>query len=154
MVVKNVVLDKEELLKLIEEAKGFVDSYDAENRRTPQHRYDYGSIDAVALRLLEQQEQVVATGISLNIRDVHLHVQRGYLGNEGILWMSEPGRTYTYLLPDFKGTTVARFVYSLGEIVIDRARNGLPELKAIMLPNTVAFARRTQEVVQPYLSKR
>ena len=143
-------LDKERLLEFIETAKELAGYYDAENGKSPRTPYHYGSVDAIALRLFEQSEGFVAIGITLRGNNVNIHGRRGYLSADGILAVTP--NTITYALEDFKGTTVARFVTSLCDVLTTRATNGHIELREIMVPKVLGYARRTREEVRRYTS--
>jgi len=143
-------VDKSRLLEVIGEARELVRRYDAENAKSPRTRYDYGSVDAVALRLLEQQEGFITVGVTLRGNNVNVHGHRGYLAASGVLIADS--QTVTYRLEDFRGTTVARFAHSLCDVLVQRATNGNPDLKELIQSNIAAYAKRTQEEVKQYMS--
>ncbi len=45
------IINKQQILALLNEARELIPFYDAENQRNPKTIYDYGSVDQIALRL-------------------------------------------------------------------------------------------------------
>ncbi len=150
---KCIQLDKETLIEYLTIARELTELYDKENSKTknPDDWYPHGGVDAVALRLIEQEHGIVPVNIKLRQGDVNLMVRTGYLSTCGIVYV-EPV-TETVILKDFTGTTMARFVDRICDIIYERATNGNKELRDIMVPNVASYAARTKREVQPYLSK-
>ncbi len=150
---KCIQIDKEILLEYLLEARQLVRLYDNENRKTANkdEKYIHGGVDAVALRLLEKGLGIVPANIKLRHGDVNLLVHNGYISDCGIIYTVP--ETQTIILKDFTGTTMARFVNSLCDLLYERATNGNEELRAVMVPNIASYATRTKREVQRYLSK-
>ncbi len=148
----DLILAKARVLELLDEARTLKGLYDAENRRHPETRYNYGgSVDAIAWRLLEKQDRVVFVGVRPYGRDVHARAVCGYFGNAGNYLDLDPERgTRTYVLKDFSGTTVSRFAASLCKVLEERVGN--EALRGhLEATRTRAEASRTRMEVEPYL---
>ncbi|MBI2101133.1 hypothetical protein HYT53_00815 [Candidatus Woesearchaeota archaeon] len=146
---KDNVINRDELKTFLEEARILKRLYDEENQRNPASFWNYGSVDKIMLRLIEDEKGFVAIGIKLHGDDIKVVGRFGHLSpNEQILYV-ENG-TIEYLLKDFEGSTVSKFATSLSRIVDHRYDHGIPELKAIMLPNAKAFSARTRQEASSY----
>jgi len=143
-------LKKQQVLALLKEARELIPFYDRENQRHPESHYDYGTVDDVALHLLESRDKVIITGIKLNGEKITVSAQEGYANSRGELLYVGPG-TKTYFLEGFKdSTTVARFANSISQ-VMDRRANSKTELSTIVTANMSGHARRTQRELRPLL---
>src|SRR3989338_5906577 len=136
-------LDKEKLLRLLDEAKELKVFY---------HKggfFDYGSIDEIALRLLERRETFVTIGIKARGNQAKIYGRICYPGSENFI--ATDSQTMEYVLDGIKGTTIARFVYTICEVVTRRVNNGNEELRAIMIPNAKALSNETMRYISLYL---
>lgn len=147
---KDNIINGEELKIFLREAKALVALYDEGNRKNPHNFYNYGSIDKVMLRLLEDRKGFITIGIKLYGDDIKILGRVGHLSADGRFLFAE-NQTVEYRLKDFEGgTTVSTFAKSISEIVGERHDSGIPELREIMLPNAKAYAARTRQETSPY----
>ena len=143
-------IGKKHVLMLLQEARELIPFYDRENRKHPEWHHDYGTVDDVALHLLESREGVIITGIKLNGEKITLSAQEGLANSKGELLYVGSG-TKTYFLDGFKeSTTVARFANSISQ-VMDRRANSKTDLSTICTGNMSGHARRTQKALQPLI---
>ena len=148
MTTRPTHLNKDRVLGLLDEARTRIEYYQRENEEHPKKVYLPGSVDQVALRLLEDQEGFVAVGVHFRGNNVNLHGRVGHLHPSGVMYV-EP-ITVTYVLKDCRGTTVARFIDSICDVVSGRALNGNPDVRAIMMDGAVASAKKTKGYVAGY----
>ncbi len=141
-------LYKQDIVDLLEEARALIPFYEKENRIHPETEYRYGTVDEVALDLLERRRGVFVTGIKLNSGNITIHAQAGRVSSGKLVWSEST--TFTYVLEAFTGTTVARFTYSLCDILTRRATNGDNYLKGKMMGNVSAYSARVRQEVGPH----
>ena len=144
---KNCHLDKNRVLGFIEDAKGLIKGYDRENELHPNTHYDYGSVDEVALNLMEREHDFILIGVTLRGDDIHLHGRPGRVLPDGSMY-AYPS-TITYVLQDFTGTTIARFAHTLCDVLCSRANSENDALRQLMM--SPSYARRTRKELQAYL---
>ena len=137
-----VVLTRDDLNELYAEAALLVEQYDRSG-------FKYDSVDTVALDLFERSFGLVVIGCSLNNNDVHIHARRGHVNGCGIVYVLSD--TETVNLKGFVTKEVAKFAHSLCDLVIGRVNNGLPDVQNLMLPNAIAYAKRTQREVSQHI---
>ncbi len=147
--VNEMHLDKEKLLELLDESKELKALYDTANRNGAP--YNYGSVDEIALRLLERREFFVTIGIKAHHKSAKIYGRVCYPGSDGFIVTD--GQTVEYVLDGIQGTTIARFVRSICDIINHRVNNGNPEQKEMMIFNAKAYSNRTREHIAPYLPK-
>lgn len=139
----SIYIDKKQLLGYLEEAKGIIKYYEKEGHQ------GWGSVDEVALRLIESAHSVFFTGIKLNGQDLTLHAREGRLDSRGQIEWKGPF-SYTYVLKDFRGgTTISRFADSICEILFGRFKN--PELA--QMGNPGSYVTRTRRAIAPHAER-
>jgi len=150
MADKEHVLDKDRLLELMGTARERIVVYDEANRQNPRDPILHGTVDEVALEVLERSDHFVTTGVKLNGDRAKIVGQRAYPGGDGFIVLD--GETLEYVLPGFRnGTTVSKFIESICHVVSARVDHGSEELRQAMMPNAKAYASRTLREITPYV---
>ncbi len=146
----SVYIEKKDILKLLDRADEIIPYYERENRRNPAGKFDYGSRDEVALRLLESDYGVFVTGIKLRGDDIVLSSREGHLlSNEAPEYVGL--NSFNIRLPVFKdSTTISRFADSVQAVLKRRAGKG-SDLACLMMAGVEEFASRTKSKLQPQL---
>ena len=142
-------LDKKKLRELLNEANELKALYDEANRNGT--HYNYGSVDEIALRLLERREFFVTIDIKAHYHSAKIYGRVCYPGSDSFIALD--GQTVEYVLDGIQGTTIARFVRNVCDIINQRVNNGNSELKEIMASNAKAHSNRTREYIKPYLPR-
>ena len=136
---------------LLSDARELTKRYRQENKRNPRDHYEPGTIPEIALGLMERDKGVIMVGIQLNHGDIHLHGTEGTILPDGEV-ISIP-QTHSYVLENFRDPVVAGFAADLCKILTARAKNGNPDLKAIMAGNVPGRAGRTLRELQPHIRR-
>lgn len=143
----NIHLDKNGLLSLLGDARELVAFYDVANRANPKNHHNYGTVDTVALNMLEKQTGRFVIGVKLHGEDVRVHMQEGAIMPDGTA--IAVGDTHDYLLQGFQNsTTVNRFARTVCDVVDSRAIH--PEVKTVMIGNARAYASRVKQELGKY----
>src|SRR3989344_6254484 len=100
MADKEHVLDKDRLLELMGTARERIVVYDEANRQNPRDPILHGTVDEVALEVLERSDHFVTTGVKLNGDRAKIVGQRAYPGGDGFIVLD--GETLEYVLPGFR----------------------------------------------------
>jgi len=145
MASKENYLEKQNILKLLEEARELREAYDAENKRNPQGFYKHGSVDNIAIRLMERRDGIFFTGIKLHGEDAVLYAHEGSVADSGELLFNLPG-SEVYTVANFRGTTVARFILTLCEVI--ESRRSIKGTSEFVAPH--AHASSTKKIVHHY----
>ena len=81
MANNHMHINKSTLLELLDEARELKSEYERQNGRGLRHRYESGSVDEIALRLLERRENFITVGVNSdtvnNIANWKLHYNIG-----------------------------------------------------------------------------
>lgn len=147
--LKDNQLDKKTLLCSIRNARELKSFYDAENKRNPKWHYDYGGVDEIALRQIEKKNGVIVVGIKRNQNRVNMFVIKGAMTDNGeVYYLSN--ETTTYSLLGYEGTTIARFVTSVCDILVERAGYVDPVLQNYIRPN-ISASLKTKKGISDFL---
>ena len=164
--MNGYVLGKEDILVLLDYAKKVQSHYEAKQPKKKSHEtangglgltnqlkyWDevYASTDEMALRVLEKRGGFVTTGVTIRGDNVKLRGTIGMVEHDGNVFSGNG--TLDITLEDFAdSTTLSRFGLAVCDVVERRVNNGNPKVKAIMMPNAVAFARNTREEINSYI---
>jgi len=140
-------ITKYRVLELLDDARTLVELYDIENKRNPRQRFDYASVDAVALRLFEREENCIVTGIQSG-RDNFLYIQ-ARVGKIGKDWINGGSGDVSYVIKDMRGTTVATFLYGLCDVI--ERRKSDQRLSSILSPDISQTIPRARTLLRPYI---
>ena len=144
MSAKQNHIGKDEILQLLQQTQEIIPFYE---RSGFNFRAYYPAVDQLALRLFEQREGVIVNGVTLRGDNINVHCVVGSLSTyDTELWVGT--ETRTYVLENFRATTVARFAESICDVLTRRANNGLSGV--MMDPNVGSYVTRTRKEVRPY----
>ena len=145
----TIQLGRDEVRAMLADARNLQAHYDAANKANPKGHYNYGSVDEIALRMLEREGGFVTIGVKLHGasgEDVKLQGRSGFLMPDGTAIPTNG--TVDYLLKGYDRASVRGFIEAVCDVVDNRVDHGSSEVRAMMVSNAKAYTNRTRTEIR------